>query len=70
MSQRLFLEVILSPAPAEKCSVLLKRTGAPIAYIQDQKSILEFQLNEKAPEEDEPQQGLSRGDNESIHPTE
>lgn len=64
------LEVILSPAPAEKCSVLLKRTGAPIAYIQDQKSILEFQLNEKAPEEDEPQQGLSRGDNESIHPTE
>ena len=37
------LEVILSPAPDEKCSLLLKRTGAHIAYIGDQKSILEVQ---------------------------
>lgn len=35
------LEVILSPALPTKCSVLLKRTGAPIAYINDQRSILE-----------------------------
>ena len=35
------LEVILSPSPAEKCSVLLKKTGARIAYIQEQRSILE-----------------------------
>ena len=36
------LEVILSPTTAEKCSILLKRTGAPIAYINDQRSILEL----------------------------
>ncbi len=35
------LAVILSPAMAKKCSILLKRTGAPIAYIGDQKAILE-----------------------------
>lgn len=35
------LETILSPAPAEKCSILLKRTGAAIAYINDQRSHLE-----------------------------
>ncbi len=49
------LEIILSPALAEKCSVLLKRTNAPIAYINDQRSILEFQgdpQNEKAPDAD------------------
>jgi uncharacterized LabA/DUF88 family protein len=34
------LEVILSPSRADKCSILLKRTSAPIAYIDDQKSIL------------------------------
>jgi len=33
--------VVLSPASAQKCSVLLKRTGIPIAYIGDQRSILE-----------------------------
>ena len=56
------LEAILSPANEEKCSVLLKRTGAPIAYINDQRSILEFgipdpqsvlPLNKEAPDEDE-----------------
>jgi len=35
-------ETILSPAPAEKCSILLKRTGAKISYLSDQKSILQF----------------------------
>ena len=37
------LEIILSPASHEKCSVLLKRTGASIAYLNDQKRILEIQ---------------------------
>lgn len=36
------LDTILSPAPVEKCSLLLKRTGASIAYINDQKSLLEL----------------------------
>ena len=35
------LEAILSPAISKKCSILLKRTGARIAYIHDQQSILE-----------------------------
>ena len=56
------LEIILSPALPKKCSVLLKRTGAPIAYINDQRSILEIGQNEKAPNADKPHQGLSRGD--------
>lgn len=34
------LIIILSPASAKKCSILLKRTGAKIAYIGDQKNIL------------------------------
>lgn len=34
------LETILSPSEAKNCSILLKRTGAPIAYINDQKSLL------------------------------
>ncbi len=33
---------ILSPAPAKKCSILLKRTNAPIAYINDQRKLLEL----------------------------
>ena len=37
------LEVILSPSIAKKCSILLKRTGAPISYINDQRSNLEWQ---------------------------
>jgi len=52
------LTVILSPARAEKCSILLKRTGAPIAYIGDQKKIFEAK-NEKAPSRDAPLQGSS-----------
>lgn len=36
------LEVILSPALAGRCSILLKRINAPIAYINDQRSILEY----------------------------
>ncbi|MBU3964118.1 NYN domain-containing protein [Patescibacteria group bacterium] len=42
---------ILSPAPKGKCSILLKRTGAKISYINDQISILNTR-NEKAPNVD------------------
>lgn len=45
------LGIILSPAVAEKCSILLKRTGAKIAYLNDQKIILASQ-KEKAPNAD------------------
>jgi uncharacterized LabA/DUF88 family protein len=41
------LEIILSPTMAAQCSILLKRTGAPIAYINDQRSILEFKEEKK-----------------------
>ena len=53
--------VILSPSVEIKCSILLKRTGARIVYINDKRSILETQ-NEKVPNADEPHQGLFRSD--------
>ncbi len=40
--------IILSPATAKKCSILLKRTQAEIAYINDQRNILEL-LKRKNP---------------------
>jgi hypothetical protein len=43
------LEVILSPAMSDKCSVLLKRTGTPIAYLNDQRSILEVKKDSQIP---------------------
>jgi len=46
---------IISPSVSAKCSVLLKRTGARIAYINDQRSILEVKKggqNKKAPGRD------------------
>jgi len=36
------LRTVLSPAPVQKCSILLKRTNAPIAYLNDQRSHLEL----------------------------
>ncbi len=45
------LEAILSPSNVDKCSILLKRTNAPIVYINDQKSILEARIK-KAPDGD------------------
>jgi hypothetical protein len=41
LMERNQFEAILSPAVEKKCSILLKRTGAPIAYVADQRSILE-----------------------------
>ncbi len=43
------LEMILSPSFPDKCSILLKKTGAKISYINDQRSLLE---KEKAPGRD------------------
>ncbi len=34
--------VIISPAPMQKCSILLKRTGAPIVYLEDVKHKLKY----------------------------
>ena len=45
------LQAILSPSNEKKCSLLLKRTGAKIAYINDQRSLLEL-IKEKAPNGD------------------
>jgi len=40
------------PSNEKKCSVLLKRTDAKIAYINDQHSHLELAQKEKAPDGD------------------
>ena len=47
------LSVVLSTHPKDKCSILLKRTGARISYINDQRSRLELIQKEKAPDKDE-----------------
>jgi uncharacterized LabA/DUF88 family protein len=53
---------ILAP-DNEKCSILLKRTNAPIIYLKELKSILAIMPeNEKAPGKDEPRKGLFRSD--------
>jgi len=44
-------KIILSPHTKDLCSILLKRTNAPIAYLNDQKSILRVR-KEKAPDAD------------------
>lgn len=41
LTQRFQFLAILSPAPAQRCSILLKRTGVSIAYLHDQRSLLE-----------------------------
>jgi len=41
LAEKKKLKVILSPYPQKHCSVLIKRTNAPISYIIDQKGILE-----------------------------
>ena len=45
------LRVILSPHPKNLCSILLKRTGASITYLDDQKNNLQAR-KEKAPDGD------------------
>ena len=45
------LKMILSPHTKDLCSILLKRTNVPIAYLNDQRSILQLK-KEKAPDAD------------------
>lgn len=52
LQERQKLLAILSPSNGKKCSILLKRTGAKIAYINDQRSRLEIAQKEKAPDGD------------------
>ena len=47
------LVVILSSHQKNKCSILLKRTGARIAYLSDQRTALELVQKEKTPDGDE-----------------
>jgi len=47
------LKIILSPSIQKKCSILLKRTSAPIAYLNDKRLILQIR-KEKAPTKDKP----------------
>lgn len=51
LQEKLKLLAVLSPSNEKKCSILLKRTGIKIAYINDQKSILRL-VKEKAPDVD------------------
>ncbi len=53
LKERSKLRIVLSPHHKDKCSILIKRTGAPISYINDQRSILERAQKEKAPNGDE-----------------
>ncbi len=46
------IRTVLSPYETKRCSILLKKTGVSIAYIGDQKIILQSQ-NKKAPNADE-----------------
>lgn len=59
------MEIVLSPALPQKCSILLKRTGVKIAYLNDQKTILSS-AKKKPPERTEPHKGLSHGDESSV----
>lgn len=52
LQERQKLLAILSPSNEKKCSILLKRTGAKIAYINDQRSHFELAQKEKAPDRD------------------
>ena len=49
LQDRRKLLAIVSPSNEKKYSILLKRTGAKIAYINDQRSHLELVQKEKAP---------------------
>ncbi len=42
LNNRNQFETIISPSKKEKCSLLLKRTDAPILYIADKRNALEL----------------------------
>jgi|SRR3989344_5014788 len=56
LMERKKMRGILSPHPKDRCSILLKRTNAPITYLADIRSFLESQ-KEKAPDADGTAQG-------------
>lgn len=47
------LKIILSPSAPQKCSILLKRIGAPITYISGIKDKISLKNKEKTPIKDE-----------------
>lgn len=55
LNERQKLKVVLSPHTKTLCSILIKRTNVPIAYLNDQKLILQKReaQKEKAPDADE-----------------
>lgn len=46
------LKIILSPSIQKRCSILLKRTSAPITYLNDIKNKISLNRKEKAPDRD------------------
>ncbi len=48
------LKIILSPSVQKRCSILLKRTNAPITYLNDIKNKIALDHKEKAPIKDKP----------------
>ncbi|HLD70857.1 MAG TPA: NYN domain-containing protein [Negativicutes bacterium] len=51
LSEKERLKTVLSPHSKDLCSILLKRLNVPIAYLSDQKSILQA-IKEKTPDKD------------------
>ena len=51
------LKLVLSPG--NKCSILLRRTNAPVTYLRDLKTLVERSKKEKAPDADRTAQGPS-----------
>ena len=58
LDERKKFEAIISPHPKERCSILLKRTGVPITYLNDIRPLVESH-KEKAPGADKTAQGSS-----------
>ncbi len=52
LKERAKLRVVLSPHTKDKCSILLKRTNAPVTYLNDVRLFIELK-KEKAPGADE-----------------
>lgn len=66
LQKRQQLAQIVSPSP--KCSILLKRTGAPITYLHDIKKHIKYKKvnkKEKPPVPTTQHKGLFRGDSEN-----
>ncbi|MFA5792483.1 MAG: NYN domain-containing protein [Candidatus Gracilibacteria bacterium] len=60
------MRILLSPSAPQKCSLLLKRTGVPIAYVCDQQSVLQ-KIKGRPPIRTESYKGSTRSD-EGILP--